>query len=271
MILTSSFHDGLIFKRLNAMKQRVRRIKPWKTGILLIFSILLSVVFACRDDHQNQQLGSNASYIQLEELPASMQKDLAEKKENLTFIKAALIDGQLPEDAIYLKNLDMNLVQAVSVIKDDVYFVLKSSDAKIASNEPEIDTLSHNYLKDKVSTESGSEIFTIVEQGPEYPGGMAAFYQMISHSISYPQEARENQIEGRVYVQFIVDENGSLNYPEIVKGIGYGCDEEALKAIQSSGKWIPGQQRGRAVKVRMVLPIIFNLNSSITSNLGEAS
>ena len=107
--------------------------------------------------------------------------------------------------------------------------------------------------------EEVDEIFTIVEDQPSYPGGINEFYKFVANNMRYPVQARRMGIAGRVFVQFVVDKDGSLNDIQVIKGIGAGCDEEAIRVIKKSKKWSPGKQRGRAVKVRMIIPIIFRL------------
>lgn len=102
--------------------------------------------------------------------------------------------------------------------------------------------------------EQEPEIFVIVEQMPELIGGLAA----IQKKITYPEIAKKAGVEGRVIVQFVVDEQGNVADPQVVRGIGAGCDEEAIRAVQQA-KFKPGQQRGKAVKVKMSLPITFKL------------
>ncbi|MTI30242.1 energy transducer TonB [Xanthovirga aplysinae] len=99
----------------------------------------------------------------------------------------------------------------------------------------------------------------VAEVQPEYKGGMRAFYDFVGKNLKYPPQARRMGIEGRVFVSFIVDKDGSIVEAEILKGIGAGCDEEALRVISNSKKWLPGKQRGRTVRVKMSLPIIFKL------------
>lgn len=100
------------------------------------------------------------------------------------------------------------------------------------------------------------EIFTIVEEMPVLLGGMSAVYK----NLRYPEIARKAGIEGRVIVQFIIDEEGNVTEPYIVRGIGGGCDEAALEAV-SQLQFSPGRQRGRPVRVRYSLPIMFRLAS----------
>lgn len=110
-----------------------------------------------------------------------------------------------------------------------------------------------------VEEEVAEEIFTIVEDQPAPKGGMAAFYEYVGKKLKYPAQARRMGIEGKVFVEFVVDKDGTITNVKAIKGIGAGCDEEATRVIQASPKWNPGKQRGRPVKVRMILPITFKL------------
>jgi protein TonB len=110
-----------------------------------------------------------------------------------------------------------------------------------------------------VEEEEVEEVFTIVEEGAEPVGGYEEFYKYIKKALKYPSQARRMGVEGKVYVQFVVDKDGSLNEIKVIKGIGAGCDEEASRVIQEAAKWKAGKQRGRAVKQRIVMPISFKL------------
>ena len=102
--------------------------------------------------------------------------------------------------------------------------------------------------------EAEPEIFVVVEEMPDLIGGLGE----IQKKIKYPEIARKAGVEGRVILQFIVDENGNVTEPAVVRGIGAGCDEEALRVVRDA-KFKPGKQRGKAVKVKMSLPIAFKL------------
>lgn len=110
------------------------------------------------------------------------------------------------------------------------------------------------------AVEEAPSVFDIVEKSPEPIGGMSAFYKFLGKNIKYPRQARRIGIKGRVFVQFIVDEHGAITQVKTIKGIGGGCDEEAERILSMSPKWNPGKQRGRAVKVRMIVPVVFSLN-----------
>ena len=107
--------------------------------------------------------------------------------------------------------------------------------------------------------EEDVQIFTVVENDPEFPGGMEALYKYLRDNIKYPQLARDNNITGKVYVTFVVERDGSIANPRILKDIGGGCGQEAIRVVKSMPKWTPGKQRGKAVRVQFNLPVSFNL------------
>ncbi|PID94356.1 MAG: energy transducer TonB [Bacteroidetes bacterium] len=103
------------------------------------------------------------------------------------------------------------------------------------------------------------EIFLIVEQQPEFPGGEKARLTYLAKNTKYPQMARESNIQGQVFVTFVVEPDGKISNVSILRGIGGGCDEEAVRVVQSMPNWVPGKQRGRPVRVRFNMPIKFIL------------
>lgn len=101
--------------------------------------------------------------------------------------------------------------------------------------------------------------FTIVEQMPDYPGGYEELNKYLHENIKYPQMARESGIEGTVYVTFVVSKSGKISNVKVLRGIGGGCDEEAIRVVGAMPSWIPGKQNGVAVPVQFNLPIKFIL------------
>lgn len=107
-----------------------------------------------------------------------------------------------------------------------------------------------------------TSVFSTIDVLPQFPGGLPALSKFLSENMKYPAEAKKNNIEGKVYCSFIVEKDGSVNDIQIKRGIGYGCDEEAVRVLSLSPKWIPGKQNGKEVKVSYVMPISFQLNKS---------
>ncbi len=105
----------------------------------------------------------------------------------------------------------------------------------------------------------GGEVFDVVETPPKPPGGMAGWNQYLSQNLQYPAEARQLGIEGTVIVVFVINSDGSISDVEILRGIGGGADEEAVRVVQNAPNWEPGKQRDRTVNTRMRLPIRFKL------------
>ncbi|PLW96462.1 MAG: energy transducer TonB [Marinilabiliales bacterium] len=116
-----------------------------------------------------------------------------------------------------------------------------------------------NYQMEEEEEPVSEEIFVIVESMPEYPGGINALYQYISDQIHYPVMAKELGIQGKVFVTFVIETDGSVSGVEVLRGIGGGCDEEAIRVVNSLPKWKPGKQRGVPVRVRYNLPVKFTL------------
>jgi protein TonB len=104
-----------------------------------------------------------------------------------------------------------------------------------------------------------NEIFEFVEQMPEFPGGDDALSAYLSKNIKYPKQANEQGISGRVVINFVVNENGDIADVKVARGIGCGCDEEAMRVVRSMPNWRPGKQNGKAVRVSYSLPITFEL------------
>jgi TonB family protein len=168
-----------------------------------------------------------------------------------------------------LQNLHPEHIMSIDVLKGDTAVELygkRGSDGVIQINtnlsensyNSVLETLGMNQVDLSLTDPyEAEEIFVVVEQMPELIGGL----ESIQRELLYPETARRAGIEGRVYVQFVVDEEGNVTYPRVTRGIGGGADEEALRAV-SLAKFRPAMQRGQPVKVHFTLPIFFKLPES---------
>lgn len=107
--------------------------------------------------------------------------------------------------------------------------------------------------------EEVDEVFTIVEESAGPKGGWSVWNKYLVDKVKYPAQARRMGVEGKVFVEFVVGKDGSITEAKVIKGIGAGCDEEALRVVQAAPAWTPGKQRGKPVRQKMVLPITFKL------------
>ena len=112
-----------------------------------------------------------------------------------------------------------------------------------------------------VEEEATEEIFVVVEQQPEFPGGTTALMKFLGDNIKYPVIAQENGIQGRVITNFVVERDGSISDVQVVRGQDPSLDKEAVRVIKTMPKWKPGQQRGKPVRVRFTLPVVFRLQN----------
>ena len=133
------------------------------------------------------------------------------------------------------------VLDLVDLTDDDIKEIIESTD---------------DYVEEIETVWSG-----VLESKPEPLNGYKAFYEFIGKNLKYPRRARQVGVEGKVFIQFKIDEFGNITEPKIVRGIGMGCDEEALRVIKMLPPWKPGKQRGKAVRVMMVLPLTFKLRS----------
>ena len=134
-------------------------------------------------------------------------------------------------------------------------------ESTIQSNEDKGEAVEIKYVPEVVEEEEVEEqqIFQVVEEMPEFPGGMAECLKFLAKNIKYPTIAQENGVQGRVIVQFVVNQDGSIVDPVVVRSVDPYLDKEALRVIQMMPKWKPGKQRGKAVRVKYTVPVTFKL------------
>lgn len=113
-----------------------------------------------------------------------------------------------------------------------------------------------------ISQTGSKEVFTYVEQMPEFPGGQEALMNFLMNNIKYPDSAKEYGVAGKVYAKFVVNPDGKVSDIEIIKGIGMGCDQEVIRVLSIMPSWNPGKQNGKAVSVYFTLPVSFYLYSN---------
>lgn len=150
------------------------------------------------------------------------------------------------------------VVDVLTIVDDNVEIDIELEiDDSEADKATIIDALPQIQQKEEEVEES--EIFVVVEDMPEFPGGETALRSYINKNVNYPVIAAENGIQGKVYVRFVVDKDGSVTNAEIARGIDPSLDQEALRVVRTLPKWKPGKQRGKPVRVSYTVPINFQL------------
>jgi TonB family protein len=247
--LASHFNKSLTLKRLNMMRNLRRKIAGWKIVASLPIIILLAVVISCQD--QMNEMVSD-SYMATE-LPAQVKSKLETFQQQHPGSKILVIEqndrGKKTLSEWHEKYGQEQILGGLTLTsqKDLRYFVFFKWDDQVSN------------LADQTATLD--EVFTIVEESAHPQEGMEKFYEAIAQNLQYTESARQQGIEGRVFVEFVVMEDGTLDRFKLLKGIDPILDKEAVTAIQKvSPRWVPGKQRGKIVKQRLVLPITFSLN-----------
>ncbi|MEO1054819.1 MAG: energy transducer TonB [Bacteroidota bacterium] len=226
------------------MKSVINTLKMSRVAHIVILVVLIS---ACQD--QVMEEVAEAELQTVVDLPKDISEEMKTLEiefpdEKFTYVETDLVNKDKLDE---FKDLDPATVVSLHVFKgrEKVGIILKSTE---------------NLNRAAEATKTGDEVFTIVEETATPPGGMNSFYQYIAQNVQYPEQARRSGVEGAVYVQFIVNMDGSLSDIKTVKGIGAGCDKEAIRVISGSSNWNPARQRGRIVKQKLILPVTFKLN-----------
>jgi TonB family protein len=181
---------------------------------------------------------------------SKMISKLSEKVKPTQEISEILIP-EMVSDLVKSKPIEVKIHPKPDLVKTDS--VVKPDSHPTAIREVSVIGYGSN------DTTNNSEIFTNVEVLPSFPGGIQAFGKFLAQNLRYPKVAHDAGIQGRVFCQFVVEKDGSLSNIKVVRGIGGGCDEEAVRVLAISPKWKPGLQNGKIVRVSYTIPIFFQL------------
>ena len=171
-----------------------------------------------------------------------------------------VLDGERVEE---IESIDPKNIESISVLKNESSIAKYGEEGKngvieITSKSAIAKSAAIDYAKEKLA-KSPDDVFVVVEEQPQFPGGTQAMMKFLGENIIYPAEAHKNGIQGRVIVNFVVNKDGSLSDINIVRGQDPLLDAEAMRVISTMPNWKPGMQRGEAVNVRYTLPIVFRL------------
>jgi TonB family protein len=255
--LANHFNNSLTLKRITMMRTIKHKIKGWKiitmTGIIpLVFFIV-----ACQDqvtsDVQDVPTATN--------IPAEVQTRIDLLKQANPEKRFAVIETTTDEGWATLGKIKQTEIVTMNLI---------TPTAKPGQEVRTFAILELGKQPDKAVTESkpGDDFYIVVDETATPVSGMTEYYNYIAHKLRYPLEARQKGIEGKVFVEFIVDIDGSIEVTG-VSGIGAGCELEAMRVVQSSPKWYAGKNKGIPVRQKMVLPINFTLNASTYKDPSE--
>lgn len=148
------------------------------------------------------------------------------------------------------------VTEVLNIVEDDV----EIEDELEIEDVEDVETAVEIVEIEEEEEEEEAQVFFIVENMPEFPGGDLELRKHISQNVSYPEIAKENGIQGRVFVQFVVNQKGKVEQVKVVRGVDPALDKEAIRVITNLPSWKPGSQRGKPVRVSFTVPINFQLN-----------
>ncbi len=252
--IANHFNNSLTLKRIAMMKTAKTKLSRWKIAAIASVFAGLFILVACQDQIIND-ITKNGSTITQTDFPPEIAADIKAYKEKSPSGKDQGTITYITGDADEIKKLTSSVYAGQVIIK--TYSFDESGTMGVLLHHV-------GQYADQLTTRNagGDEIFTIVEEPASPVGGMPEFYKLVGEKMMYPLEARTKGIQGRVFVEFIINTDGSLTDIKTLKGIGSSCDEEAARVVSLSPPWVPGKQRGVAVRQRMVLPVTFKLDGS---------
>jgi TonB family protein len=259
--LANHFNNSLTLKRIEMMRTIKRKIKPWKMLVIASVIPLAFIVIACQDQITNEMTEIAKSSTMALDIPQEVQEQynmmvkMNPEKKFLLMETDENMKPKVDEMKAKIESLDQAQIAHIKLITPTVEPTETPRTFAIVEYTDRVDEIGNNSKMD-------SDVYTIVEDTATPKGGMSEYYKHIGMNLKYPAQARRMGIEGKVFVEFVVQTDGSISDVKVKKGIGAGCDEEAMNVVKSSPTWTPGKNKGVAVKQRMVLPISFRLSPS---------
>ncbi|MEQ9412697.1 MAG: TonB family protein, partial [Cyclobacteriaceae bacterium] len=240
-VLANHFTNSFTLKRITMMKTIRTKIKKWKVIALAATLPLFFLAVACQDQIVSEI--SDSTISQVAEFPPEVKADIAIWEAKKPGGKYNYVEGSTEEIREKISKYTHHAIINTYPFPDRGVTGLLLSD------------LSAYELKDE------KEVFTFVEDPAKPKEGIQKYQEQLSAQIQYPEEAKEKGIEGKVYIEFVVDKDGTITDPRVQKGADESLNKEALRVVGLSPAWNPARQRGKAVKQRMVLPITFSLGN----------
>ena len=161
-----------------------------------------------------------------------------------------------------LDSIDSDNLTLIPTSIEPISATNHTNDKKTRTSETNVaNPISSSQLIDNETTLNDNEIFVVIDEQAEFPGGLPALMKWLSQQIRYPEAAQQNDIQGRVVVRFVVEKDGSIGQVTIVKGINKDLDSEAIRVVKNMPKWHPGKNNGIPVRSYFNLPVTFRLDS----------
>jgi len=277
--LASHFSNSLTLKRIEMIRTFKSKIKPWKIAALIFAIPVFFFVVACQDQLAGDltDIARNSTIaVDAPEAVMARFEEVKNANPNSTYILVEF--NEAAEELLTKMEKEHGIPASIELFTPDAgdykHFTMNTGPEKISFNtsaewesaaKSSMQTfaiIEYNAVARQIgeNAKDQNDVYTIVDESATPENGIPAFYQEIASKIIFPKEAREKGIEGKVFVEFVVQKDGSISDIKAAKGIDESCDEAAVTVVKATTtKWVPGKVKGVAVKQRMVIPISFKV------------
>ena len=195
-------------------------------------------------------------------------KDTVIYADDGSYVKFETSDGFQPETGEPCKKLTVTSYSADGTPCNNFFITETERRGDTSTYSIETFSISGSLFETllDVATSKEDTVYQIAEEMPVFPGGEQAMMKFVAENINYPQEAKDKEIAGRVFVSFVVEKDGSVDEVKVMRGIGGGCDEEVVRVVKAMPKWKPGKQDGKPVRVNYMMPFNFKLDTPQKTN-----
>ncbi len=195
-------------------------------------------------------------------------KDTVIYADDGSYVKFETSDGFQPESGEPCKKLTVTSYNADGAPCNNFFITETERRGDTSTYSIETFSISGSLFETllDVATSKEDTVYQIAEEMPVFPGGEQAMMKFVAENINYPQEAKDKEIAGRVFVSFVVEKDGSVDEVKVMRGIGGGCDEEVVRVVKAMPKWKPGKQDGKPVRVNYMMPFNFKLDTPQKTN-----
>ena len=235
------------------------RIRPWKVAAMILLIPAFFILLSCQDQLMTEVTDIAKSSTVALDVPAAVQKEYETMKANHPEKEFLLVEvdanGQAKMKSLKEKmdQLPPESISSVNVIKHPA-----------TGGDPERGFIIVEYtdeLKQVQESSKTEDVYTVVDVTAMPADGLDKYYATLAANLTYAKSAREKGLEGKVFVSFIIETDGTLSDIKVVKGVSDELDSEAVRVVSIAGKWTPGKNEGKVVRQRMVLPINFSLGT----------
>jgi TonB family protein len=265
--IANHFSNSLTIKRIQMLKTMKHKIQNWKVAALIATIPLFFIAVACQDQVAGiNEIAKNSTAATNVPVEVKTELDKLQKENpNKNYILIEMNEaGEKKMDEMKFSNAETGKeFSSLRLIKTDKNSEGQGRSFVILEKGEQTNTLAE-------VTATADEVFTVAEEMATPKEGFEAFNKYVAENLKYPQQAREAKTQGKVFIQFTVNLDGTLSDLKVVKGISEQCDLEALRVVKAGPTWNPAKQRGRLVKQRLVIPFLFSLGNSDSNNKSNA-